>query len=87
MHRTNDVNTIQSRVAVRAGLLDRLKLQAGIKSDDAFARAIGISRTTLVRLRAGDEPSIRAVVGIAQAFGLGLGEVVEVVEADEAVAA
>lgn len=63
---------------VRPGLLDRLKTNSGIKSDEAFARMIGVSRATLTRLKAGEEPTLRTVVGIAQAFGLALGEVVEV---------
>ena len=67
----------QPVAVIREGLLDRLKMQSGIKSDDAFARLIGVSRATLARYKAGDEVSMRAAVGIAQAFGLGLGEVVE----------
>lgn len=68
----------QPVAVIRDGLLDRLKTQSGIKSDDAFARLIGVSRPTLARYRAGDEVSMRAVVGIALAFGLGLGEVAEI---------
>lgn len=82
MSEANDMAVIQSVAVVRPGLLDRLKAQAGIKSDDAFARLIGISRASLARYKAGDEPSLRAIVGISQAFGLGLGEVVEVVDAE-----
>ncbi len=67
--------------AIRDGLLDRLRAQSGVKSDEAFARLIGVSRPTLQRLRNGEEPTLRSVVGIAQTFGLGLGEVVEVREA------
>lgn len=61
---------------IRPGLLDRLKTNSGIRSDDAFAKLIGVSRATLQRYRDGEEPSLRAVVGIADAFGLALGEVV-----------
>ena len=75
---TPDVaNTGQVPAAViRPGLLDRLKANSGIRSDDAFAKLIGVSRTTLQRYKAGEEPSLRAVVSIADAFGLALGEVV-----------
>lgn len=86
MIQSTDEATSQKVAVVRAGLLDRLKAQAGIKSDDAFARLIGVSRATLSRIKAGEEPSLRVVVGIAQAFGLGLGEVVEVVDVVEAAA-
>ena len=78
MNEANESAVIQVVAVVRDGLIDRLKLQAGIKSDDAFARLIGVSRATLARYKAGEEVSMRAVVGIAQAFGLGLGEVAEV---------
>ncbi|ALJ20405.1 helix-turn-helix domain-containing protein [Microbacterium sp. No. 7] len=77
--------TDEQQVRIRPGLLDRLKLNSGVKSDDAFARMIGVSRSTLSRLRAGDEPTIRTAWNIADAFGLGLGEVVVAVDAPEAV--
>lgn len=66
----------------RDGLLDRLKSNSGIKSDEAFARLIGVSRATLTRYKAGDEVSMRAAVGVALAFGLGLGEVIEMRQPD-----
>lgn len=81
--------TTGTAVRIRPGLLDRLKENSGIRSDEAFARTIGVSRQTLTRLKAGDEPNIRTVVGIAQAFDLAFGEVVVVdrpVEQPEAVA-
>ena len=87
MNNATDMHTIQKVAVVRPGLLDRLKAQGGIKSDDAFARLVGTSRATLVRIKAGEEPSLRVVVGISQAFGLGIGEVVEVVEVAEEQAA
>lgn len=68
-------------VRIRPDLLDRLKSNAGIRSDDAFARTIGITRATLARIKAGDEPSLRTVLGIMQAFGLAFGEVTEPVAA------
>lgn len=73
-------------VKIRPGLLDRLKERSGIRSDEAFARTIGVSRPTLARLKDGEEPSLRTVVGIAQAFELAIGEVV-VVDRPEAEAA
>lgn len=69
-------------IKVRPGLLDRLKETSGIRSDDAFARTIGISRATLDNAKKGGEPSLRTVLGIAQAFGLAMGEVVVVVDAE-----
>lgn len=77
MNEANESGTIQPVAVIRDGLLDRLKIQSGIKSDDAFARLIGTSRATLARYKAGEEVSMRVAVGVAVAFGLGLGEVVE----------
>lgn len=76
-----------TRVQIRPGLLDRLKLNSGIRSDDSFARTIGISRPTLARIKAGEEPTLRTVVGIMQAFGLGFGEVTVVESATSQTAA
>ena len=69
--------TTGTTVRIRPELLDRLKQNAGIRSDDAFARTIGITRATLARLKAGEEPSLRTVLGIMGAFGLAFGEVTE----------
>lgn len=85
MNRTPE--QLETIAVIRPGLLDRLKTQSGIRSDEAFARTIGISRATLNRVKAGEEPNLRTVIGIAQAFGLALGEVVVVSEREiEAVA-
>lgn len=78
-----DAASSQTQIRIRPNLLERLKDNAGIRTDDAFARAIGISRATLNRLRAGDEPNLRTVIAIAQTFGLALGEVVVTVDVDE----
>jgi transcriptional regulator with XRE-family HTH domain len=73
---SNEQTSIHPVAVIRPGLLDRLKTNSGIRSDDAFAKLIGVSRTTLQRYKAGEEPSLRAVISIADAFGLALGEVV-----------
>ena len=71
-------------IQVKPGLLARLKTNAGIASDEAFANLIGTSRSTLVEVRSGDrEPSIGFAVGVAKAFGLGLYEVVQWEEIEE----
>lgn len=77
MIQTFEEAATQPVAVFRDGLLDRLRIQAGIKSDEAFARLIGVSRATLARYKAGEEVSMRAAVAVAVAFGLGLGEVVE----------
>lgn len=73
---SNEQTSVQPAVVIRPGLLDRLKANSGIRSDEAFAKLIGVSRATLQRYKNGEEPSLRAVVGIADAFGLAFGEVV-----------
>ncbi|BCF84571.1 MULTISPECIES: helix-turn-helix transcriptional regulator [Rhodococcus] len=63
---------------MKPGLLDRLKRNAGINSDSAFAATIGSSRATLDEVRRGSRaPSMGFAIGVCKAFGLGLGEVVE----------
>lgn len=85
MNRTDEQAVTQPQtIRVRPGLLDRLKDTAGIRSDDAFARLIGISRATLISIKEGKEPSLRSVVNIANAFGLAVGEVIVIAEATEA---
>lgn len=66
-------------VRIRPGLLDRLKINSGIHDDESFARVIGVSRATLARVKAGEAPSVGFIAGVARGFGLGLGEVAEVV--------
>ena len=66
----------QPAAIIRPGLLDRLKIHNGIRSDDALARLMGISRGTLQRYRNGEEPSLGPVVRLADAFGMALGEIV-----------
>jgi transcriptional regulator with XRE-family HTH domain len=72
-------DTTVAKIQIRPGLLDRLKKNSGIQDDEAYARLIGVSRTTLDRIRKGDEPGTRVLVGIAMAYGMSLGEFAKVV--------
>lgn len=76
MSTATDTNTQHPAAIIRPGLLDRLKIHNGIRSDDALARLMGISRATLQRYRNGEEPSLGPVVRLADAFGMALGEIV-----------
>ena len=78
---------MSASLAIRPGLLDRLKKNSGIADDAAFARLLGISRDTLTRLRDGGTPSIATVATIAHTYGLGLGEVAVIVDVPETSAA
>lgn len=65
------------KVKIREGLIDRLRTLSGITSDEAFARTIGTSRKTLADVKSGNrEPSLFFAIGIAEAFGLGLSEII-----------
>lgn len=71
------LNMVNVKIKIRDGLIDRLRNMSGITSDEAFARTIGTSRSTLVDVKTGErEPSLAFAIGIAQAFGLGLSEIV-----------
>ncbi|MBH5301132.1 helix-turn-helix transcriptional regulator [Corynebacterium silvaticum] len=71
------MNMANVKIKIRDGLIDRLRNMSGITSDEAFARTIGTSRSTLVDVKTGErEPSLAFAIGIAQAFGLGLSEIV-----------
>lgn len=71
-----DTAATQPARIFRPGLLDRLKTINGIQSDEALARLMGISRATLQRYKSGEEPSLRAIANLADAYGLALGEIV-----------
>lgn len=63
-----------SHIIVRHGLLDRLKEAPGIRTDEAMARAVGVSESTYARVKCGQEPSAMFMRGLCSAFGLGDGE-------------
>lgn len=73
---------MSASLRIRPGLLDRLKKNAGIADDTSFARLIGVSRDTLIRLREGGKPSIETIALISKAFALGVGEVAVVVTSE-----
>lgn len=84
MSNATDMTGTQPARIIRPGLLDRLKTNNGIRSDEALARIMGISRSTLIQYKSGAEPSLRAVALLADAFGLALGEIVVSPEPAEA---
>lgn len=76
-HFKKELNMANVKIKIRDGLIDRLRTLSGITSDEAFARAIGTSRSTLADVKNGDrEPSLAFAIGTADAFGLGLSEIV-----------
>lgn len=70
-------------IRLKTGIVERLRETRGIASEDAFARLIGSERTTLRRIMAGAQPSGAFMAGFCDAFGLGLGEVFEIVPTEQ----
>lgn len=66
-------------IRIKPGIVERLRETRGITSEEAFARLIGSERTTLRRIMAGAQPSGAFMAGFCDAFGMGLGEVFEIV--------
>ena len=60
---------------LRPGSLERVQKLSGIQSDEAFARAVGVSMSTLNRAKNGHGDSVRLIAGIAHTFGYSLGEI------------
>lgn len=66
-------------IRIKEGLLERLRETRRIPSEDAQARMIGVDRGTLRRVDQGAQPSGTFMAGLADAFGLGLGEAFDVI--------
>lgn len=62
---------------LRPGILDTVRNLHGIKSDEALARAIGVSHRTLVRVRS-DATSVQAplIAGLCTTFGYAPSDIV-----------
>ena len=73
-------------IALRPGLLDRLRRMSGLVSDEAFARAIGVTIEELRAVAAGTAPSMRFIAGLGDAFGLSLGEIATFVAPEDTAA-
>ena len=71
-----------ANMQLRPGALDRVQKLSGIQSDEAFARAIGVSLSTLNRAKNGHGDSVRLIAGIAHTFGYSLGEIAMVTPAE-----
>lgn len=76
-------NTSAPKVRIRPNLLETLRETRKIPTEEAQARMIGVDRTTLRRVDAGASPSSTFMAGVCYAFGLGIGEVFEIVPPEE----
>ena len=67
-------------IALRPNALKRVQALSGIDNDDLFARAVGVSPSTLHRAKSGQGDSIRLIAGIARTFGYSIGEIAVAIE-------
>lgn len=78
---------MSARLQLRPNIIARLRETRGITSEEVMARMIGVDRGTLRRVESGAQPSGTFVAGACVAFGMGPGELFEVVTDTEKVAA
>jgi hypothetical protein len=64
-----------AQIVFKPGFLDRAKRMSGLRTDSAFAGAIGISETALSRARKTGVATPSIIVGLYQAFGFTPGEI------------
>lgn len=73
---------MSSTLRIKPGLLADLRAKHSITSEHNQARLIGVDRTTLRRIDAGDTPSAAFIAGFTLAFDMPIHEAFEVVEKD-----
>lgn len=73
-----------TKIRVRAGLLERQRELSYNQSLEAQARAIGISRTTLWKIMQGEQPAMNVVAAICDTYRFTPGEVLEVITEEAA---
>ena len=66
------------KMLFRDGFLDRAKRMSGLKTDEAFAGAIGVSESVLARAEKTNECTPLMMVGLYKAFGFQPGEVSQI---------
>lgn len=71
---------MSSRLKVREGILPRLREIHRLPSEDAQARLMGVSLSSIRRINSGDQPSADFMAALCTTFGLGLGEAFEIVD-------
>lgn len=73
---------MRAKLRIRPGLLKRLRDLSGISSDEAQARMLDVSRSTINRIEKGDQPSAHFIVSVCTTYNLGLGEAFEIITDD-----
>ena len=67
------------KMQFRDGFLDRTKQMSGLKTDEAFAGAIGVSESVLARAKKTNECTPLMLIGLYKAFGFQPGEIAQAV--------
>lgn len=71
----------------RPGFLDRCRRMSGMKTDKAFAGAIGVSESAYKRAKRDNIVTPGILVGLYEAFGFQPGEVAQITEIENKKAA
>lgn len=66
------------KMQFRDGFLDRTKQMSGLKTDEAFAGAIGVSESVLARAKKTNECTPLMLIGLYKAFGFQPGEIAQI---------
>lgn len=74
---------MNQKLRLRDGLLPRLREIHRLPSEESQARLMGVSRSTIRRMEAGEQPSADFIVALCITYKLGMGEAFEIVEAHE----
>lgn len=66
------------KMQFRDGFLDRTKQMSGLKTDEAFAGAIGVSESVLARAKKPTNAHHSCSIGLYKAFGFQPGEIAQI---------
>lgn len=75
------------KLKLRDGLLPRLREIYRLPSEESQARLMGVSRSTIRRIEAGEQPSADFIVALCTTYQLGMGEAFEIIDTTPQMAA
>jgi hypothetical protein len=78
---------MSSKLQIREGILPRLREIHRLPSEEAQARLMGVSLSSIRRIDAGDKPSVDFIAALCTTFRLGIGEAFEIISDAEQLAA
>lgn len=71
---------MSKKIQIRTGLLKRLRDMSGINSEEAQARMLDVSRSSIYRIENGEQPSAAFMAAVCTTYGIGLGEAFEIID-------